>query len=78
MVHRCCSSDDVDEVIEQEIGRLQSIGSDALSSMKNLINALAPVSFGPEALAVRQFCEAGGYEPSRFTDRAERDRDSAR
>lgn len=78
LVHRCCSPDEVDQVVEQEISRLKSIGSDALSSMKNLINVLAPVSFEKEALAVRQFCEAGGYEPSQFTERGELGQDSGR
>lgn len=78
LVHRDCSIEDVDAVIEQEVDRLNAIGADALADMKSLINALEPVSFESETTAVRRFSESGGYDPSRFIAHAGRDRQSVR
>ncbi len=77
LIHRDCASTKVDAVIEQEIDRLRSIGVDALSKIKSLINAMEPVSFESETAAVRQFSGTGGYDPSRFFERVAQDRDSA-
>lgn len=77
LVHRGCTFEDVDAVIEQEVDRLKAISADTLAEMKSVINALEPVRFESETAAVRRFSELGGYDPSRFTEREGRDRHSA-
>lgn len=78
LVHRACSFEGVDSVIKQEVDRLKAIGAEALAKMKSLINALEPVSLESETAAVRRFSESGGYDPSRFIERAGRDQQSMR
>ena len=77
LVHRICSAHEVDDVIEQELSHLRSVGVGALTSMKHLINSMEPTRLELETSAVRRFSEMGGYDPSRFIGRAERGQDSA-
>lgn len=77
LVHRICTADEIDALIEAEMSQLRKVGADQLSLVKSLINTLEPVNFELETEAVRRFSELGGYDPSRFTRREERDPDSA-